>query len=134
MNCGGRSNWNAGVIGCALLLLIAAGPWIVAAIVGMTGGPGGAGDEWFVIGTPSPFFAFVIAHRIFDAAAPPGHLLPAAIAASTFWALFGVILLGATARRCARIVAEARAAVARTDALLRQEDELARARQSDASP
>src|SRR5208337_3625427 len=54
----GQTPWIARMVAAALLFLVSAGPWVVAAI-------GGAltqrhGDDWLVIGAPSPFFALYV--------------------------------------------------------------------------
>ncbi len=118
----GQSPWIARMVGAGLLFLVAAAPWVVAAI-------GGAlaqrhSDEWLLIGAPSPFYAVYVLAWI-DDSTHAGSSIPVVelgAAASLFWALSGMALIGLAAARCRRVVRAHDAAVAASEAALRAEE------------
>jgi len=52
-----HSAWTARLVACGILFLIAAGPWVVAAIGGALSDSGT--QAWMAVGAPSPFFALL---------------------------------------------------------------------------
>src|SRR5262249_29672237 len=115
----GNSPWIARLISGGVLFLIAAGPWVVAAI----GGVLARTDEkdWLIVGSPSPFYAFVMLGAL-DSAHTDRFPIPAGLACATGWGALGLILLAAAGRRCARTVAQHDAAVAQAEAALDAEE------------
>lgn len=94
----GPSPWVARVIAAAVLFLVSAGPWIVAAIGGAVAQHGG--DEWMVVGAPSPFYALYMVSWIdgsHTASAPP--VLEAGVLCAVGWGTLGIVLLSAAAIR-----------------------------------
>jgi hypothetical protein len=117
----GQTVWVARMVAAGLLFLISAGPWVVAAI-------GGAlaqkhWDDWLLIGAPSPFYA-VYTLVWLDDSSHVGSDIPVVemgVAASLFWALAGITLIGLAAYRCRRIVRSHDAAVEASEAALEAE-------------
>jgi hypothetical protein len=118
----GQSPWIARLVASAILFLVCAGPWVVAAIGGVLSQS--HGEDWLVIAAPSPFYAIYMVAML-----EPSHArhVPVVVgtACSIVWGLFGLGLLGAAAHRCRRVVREHEAALAATEAALRAEDEAA---------
>lgn len=117
----GQSPWIARMVAAALLFLISAAPWVVAAI-------GGAlaqrhGDDWLVIGSPSPFYALYMVSFL-DGSHPTEQMPVVEIGAavSLGWGLLGILLLGAATQRCHRIVREYDAAVNAAELALQAEE------------
>lgn len=115
----GQTPWVARMVAAALLFLISAGPWMVAAI-------GGAvtqrhGDDWLVIGAPSPFFALYVTGWLDRSshAASDMPVVEIGAACSLLWGLLGMALLGAAAHRCRGVMREHDAAVQAAEAALR---------------
>jgi ABC-type transport system involved in multi-copper enzyme maturation permease subunit len=127
----GNSPWIARLISGGILFLIAAGPWVVAAI----GGVLARTDEkdWLVVGSPSPFYAFVMLGEI-DSAHIHHITIPAGLACATGWGALGLVLLAAAGRRCARTVAQHDAAVAQAEAALDAEEAARRGASFPAAP
>jgi ABC-type transport system involved in multi-copper enzyme maturation permease subunit len=118
----GQSPWIARLVAAALLFLIAAAPWVVAAI-------GGAlaqrhGDDWLVIAAPSPFYAFYMTSWL-DSSHPTGQMpvIEVGAAVSLGWGLLGIFLLGVATQRCHRIVREHDAAVNAAELALQAEEQ-----------
>jgi hypothetical protein len=116
----GNSPWIARLISSGILFLIAAGPWVVAAI----GGVLARTDEkdWLIVGSPSPFYAFVMLSALDSAHIDHVLTIPAGLACATGWGALGLVLLTAAGRRCARTVAQHDAAVAQAEAALAAEE------------
>ena len=116
----GQTPWVARMITAALLFLIAAGPWVVAAIGGVVAHHG---DDWLVIGAPSPFFA-VYAMTWLESSHGGSDMPVVEVGAlcSLLWGMSGLALLGAATHRCRRSVREREAAVAEAEAALRAEE------------
>lgn len=116
-----RSNSSGGtrVLLLVMLFLVAAGPFIVAAIVGAF-----THDESLVVAAPSPIYALVAASAIRKATTATGRSLPmiACVAMSAVWALAGTVLLARASARCRAIVLRHEDAVREGDALLAAED------------
>lgn len=120
----GSSPWVARLIALAIIFLIGAGPWVVAAIGGVVSSHD---DAWLLVAAPSPFYSYLMVSwldRISPEAIP---VVPAGLACALFWGVLGLGLLAATAGRCSRVVREHRNLVAQTDAALRAEDAAAEA-------
>jgi hypothetical protein len=114
----GNSPWIARLIASAIVFLVSAGPWIVAAIGGVL-----AQKEGWIVASPSPFYVFYMLDWIGSTHA--GHEMPiveAGVICSFFWGLLGLILLSLAARKCAVVVAQHDAAVAQAEAALREEE------------
>ena len=116
----GNSPWIARLISGGVLFLIAAGPWVVAAI----GGVLAKADErdWLIVGAPSPFYAFVMIDAIRRASYDHVMAVPVGLACGTGWGALGLALLAAASRRCTRVVLQHDAAVAQADAALDAEE------------
>jgi hypothetical protein len=121
----GQSPWVARLICGALLFLISAGPWVVAAIGGLLADHHG-GDDWLVIGSPSPFYAIVVVSWIHDSKTMSNvPVVEAGALCSLLWGLVGLALLGAAAHRCRRTMRDLDAAVDAAEDALRAEDNAA---------
>jgi hypothetical protein len=114
----GQTPWVARMVAAALLFLVAAGPWVVAAI-------GGAltqrhGDDWLVIGAPSPFFALYVTGWLESSSRSSTGMPVVEIGAacSLLWGLIGMTLIAAAAHRCRRVMGEHDAAVAAAEAAM----------------
>jgi hypothetical protein len=120
----GNSPWIARLIASAILFLILAGPWIVAAIGGILARGSGSSDDWIVIAAPSPFYVFYMLSHI-DKASPTTDMpvVLFGLACGFMWGLLGLMLLTFAARRCAKQVREYDAAIAQAEAALKAEEE-----------
>lgn len=119
----GQTPWVARMVGGAMLFLICAAPWVVAAIGGSLAH--GHGDDWLVIGAPSPFFAGVMVSWM-ESTSHAGSTMPMVeigAACSLGWGLLGVALTGMASHRCRVQVREHEAAVHAAEAALRAEEE-----------
>ena len=116
-----QTPWIARLVAAALLFLISAGPWVVAAIGGVLAQH--HGDDWLVIGAPSPFYALYMMSWL-DSSYTRSDVpvIEIGAACSLLWGMFGIALLGAAAQRCHRAVRDHDAAVAAAEAALRAED------------
>jgi hypothetical protein len=126
----GSSPWVARLIALAIIFLISAGPWVVAAIGGVVSSHD---DAWLLVAAPSPFYGYLMVSwldRISPEAIP---VIPAGLACALLWGVVGLGLIAATAGRCSRVVAEQRNLVAQTDAALKAEDEAADAARARAA-
>jgi hypothetical protein len=117
----GQTPWIARLVAAALLFLICAGPWVVAAIGGVLSRH--HGDDWLVIGAPSPFYAIYMIAFLDGSSHGDVPIIEVGAACSLVWGMLGLALLGAAAHRCHKAVRELDAAVAATEAALRAEDE-----------
>ena len=117
----GQSAWIARLVAAAILFLVCAGPWVVAAI-------GGAlaqhhGDDWLVVGAPSPFYAiYMLSWLDSSSSRADVPVVEVGAAVSLLWGLFGIALLGAATHRAHRTVRDHDAAVHAAEAALRAED------------
>jgi len=130
----GQSPWIARLVAAAVVFLVSAGPWVVAAIGGVLARR--HGDDWLVVGAPSPFYAFYVIAFI-DSASHASTDMPVVeigAAASLSWGMLGVVLCGAAAHRCQRAVRERDTAVAAAEASLAPEPASALATQTPAQP
>jgi ABC-type transport system involved in multi-copper enzyme maturation permease subunit len=109
---------SARVVLFAVLFAISVGPWIVAAIAGIL--TDHWARAWFVVATPSPFFAFVMIDSLGGEGAEV--LVPAGIAASVLWPLGGLAFLAAAQRTCRRIIRRHEEVLAETERILAAED------------
>jgi ABC-type transport system involved in multi-copper enzyme maturation permease subunit len=117
----GQAPWIARLVAGALLFLVCAGPWVVAAIGGVLAQR--HGDDWLVIGAPSPFYAlYMIAYLESSHSGTDMPVVEVGAGCALLWGMFGLALLGAAAHRCRRAVREHDTAVASAEAALREED------------
>jgi ABC-2 family transporter protein len=122
----GQSPWIARLVAAAVIFLVSAGPWVVAAIGGVLAQH--HGDDWLVIGAPSPFFAlYMVSWLDSSYSRSDVPIVEIGAACSLLWGMFGIALLGAAAHRAHRAVRERDAAVVAAEAALRAEDEAAAA-------
>jgi ABC-type transport system involved in multi-copper enzyme maturation permease subunit len=120
----GNSPWIARLITGGVLFLIAAGPWVVAAIGGVLAHSNER--EWIVIAAPSPFYAFAMIVALDPyGTSTTALVIPVGLACAAAWGALGLALLTAAARRCAQQVASFDAAVAQADAALHEEERAA---------
>jgi ABC-type transport system involved in multi-copper enzyme maturation permease subunit len=126
----GNAPWIARLIAAAVLFLISAGPWIVAAIGGVL-----AQKEGWIVAAPSPFYVFYMMSWIDGThSSSDMPIVEAGVVCSFVWGLLGLVLLSVAARRCAVVVAQHDAAVAQAEAALREEAlQAERARQAAAN-
>jgi hypothetical protein len=110
---------TARIMMVVMLFLAAAGPWIVAAIVGALSS---GSDESLLVAAPSPIYAIVAAAQVAKSGSDPALTVSAATFSAAGWALLGVGLLGRATVRCNEIIAAHEAAIAEGDAMLAAED------------
>jgi ABC-type transport system involved in multi-copper enzyme maturation permease subunit len=113
----GNAPWIARLIASAILFLVSAGPWIVAAIGGVL-----AQKEGWIVAAPSPFYVFYMLSWLDGT--HTSHEMPiveAGVVCSFVWGVLGLVLLSFAARKCAVVVAQHDAAVAQAEAALRDE-------------
>jgi len=116
-----QTPWIARLVAAALLFLVSAGPWVVAAIGGVLAQH--HGDDWLIIGAPSPFYALYMMSWLDSSYSRTDvPVIEIGAACSLLWGMFGIALLGAAAQRCHRAVRDHDAAVAAAEAALRAED------------
>ena len=116
-----QTPWIARLVAAALLFLVSAGPWVVAAIGGVLAQH--HGDDWLVIGAPSPFYALYMMSWLDSSYSRTDvPVIEIGAAGALLWGMFGIALLGAAAQRCHRIVRDHDAGVAAAEAALRAED------------
>jgi hypothetical protein len=113
--------WVARLITVAVLFLVQAGPWVVAAIGGVLSSR--HDDEWLMVAAPSPFYVFAMLKEV--GKSDQSAVIPVGLACALVWGAAGVMLMAAAARRCSQTVAQYDAAFAQADAALRAEDEAA---------
>ena len=127
------SPWVTRLINTGVLFLIAAAPWVVAAVGGVL--TRGNEKAWLAIAAPSPFYAFAMTAAVDDASGDSALLVSVGIACASGWGLLGLVLLAAGARRCSKMIAEHDAAYAKAEAALVAEEaalvQAANARSSD---
>jgi ABC-type transport system involved in multi-copper enzyme maturation permease subunit len=116
----GPTAWVARVVTVGVLFLIAAVPWVVAAIAGALSES--RADDWLAIASPSPFYVLAMVTMIERASAEAPLVVGAGIACAALWAVVGLALLALASRRCARLVAEYREAARRADEALAAEE------------
>ena len=115
----GNSAWIARLIAAAIVFLVSAGPWIVAAIGGVL-----AQKEGWIVAAPSPFYVFYMLEWIGSTSTTKTDLpiVEAGVICAFFWGLLGLVLLSVATRKCAVVVAQHDAAVAQAEAALRDEE------------
>lgn len=121
----GSTPWVARLVSSSVLFLIAAGPWVVAAIAGAMSGS--HDEEWLLVAAPSPCFAFYMLKHIDEVASGFGSpnipVVQAGLACAAVWGVLGLGLMGFAGRRTRRVVREQDEQFAQADAALRAEDE-----------
>ncbi|UQA60126.1 ABC transporter permease [Polyangium aurulentum] len=112
----------------AVHFLVAVGPWVVAAIMGImwTGG-----RQALVVATPSPFGVFVALDALERSG--EGILVTGAVVSACVWGLLGLLGLVLARRRVTTVIANHEAALAHTDRILAEEDAAAAAAQAAAA-
>ena len=118
----GQSPWVARMVAAAILFLVSAGPWVVAAIGGALAR--GHAETWLALGAPSPFFALYVVGWL-DTTPSARSSLPVpeiGAACSLGWALLGIVLTSAAAHRCRRGVRDLEEAACAADEALRAEE------------
>jgi hypothetical protein len=117
----GQRPWIARTMAAAILFLVTAGPWVIAAI-------GGAfthrSDDTWLVAAPSPFFAVYMVAWL-DSSTPDLPVVQIGAACSFGWALTGIALLAVATRRCRRVTRAEDAAAAEAEAVLRAEAPIA---------
>jgi ABC-type transport system involved in multi-copper enzyme maturation permease subunit len=113
-----------------VLFGVTVGPWIVAAIGGILGDHAALDRDMLAVAAPSPLYVFVMVDMVGGHGS--GFLVRAGVAAIIGWALLGVVLLGAAARRCRRILRRNEALMAEGDRVLAADDEAAAAARATA--
>ena len=116
----GSSPWVSRLIAGAILFLVAAAPWVVAAIGGIA--TGSHDESWLLVAAPSPFFAYAMVSQL-EHPTDDTPLVQVGLAFAVVWGLVGLVLLVMAGRRCARAVREQQQMFAQTDAALRAEDD-----------
>lgn len=119
----------ARVLLLAVHFLVAVGPWVVAAIMGIAFGSGGR--QALVVATPSPFGVFVA----LDALERSGEelLVTGAMISACVWGLLGLLGLEMARRRVATVISNHELALAQTDRILAEEDAAVAAAQAGAA-
>jgi ABC-type transport system involved in multi-copper enzyme maturation permease subunit len=118
----GSSPWLARLLAGAVLFVVCAGPWVIAAIGGVLSK--GHDDEWLIVAGPSPFYAlYVVSYLDSLLHLHQAHVVEVSAACSLLWGMLGLALLGVAAHRCHRVVRERDAAIAAAEAALRAEDD-----------
>ncbi|CAN5678274.1 hypothetical protein BH09MYX1_BH09MYX1_52860 [soil metagenome] len=117
----GSTPWISRLIASAFLFLIAAAPWVVAAIGGVVSS---AHDEtWLIVGAPSPFFAYLMVSWVTkSSAASDVPIIQAGVACALLWGFVGLILLLAAGRRASKAMREQAALVAQQESALEAEE------------
>jgi ABC-type transport system involved in multi-copper enzyme maturation permease subunit len=112
----GNTPWIARIIAAGIVLLILAGPWIIAAI----GGVFAHKDGW-VVAAPSPFYVFYMIAEADKISHSDMPIIEVGLIATVFWAALGLLLLSLAARKASVVVAQHEAAVAQVEAALKAE-------------
>lgn len=115
--------WSAAsprVVLAGALFLSMAGPWILTAIFGLFASHG---KDALLVAAPSPTFVFVMMKAIGSPSLDATFTLIAGGACAAGWALIGVALFAAAARRARRTVRAHEDAMSRLEDALREEDE-----------
>jgi hypothetical protein len=125
----GSSPWVARLISSAVLFLITAGPWVIAAIAGAMSLSNE--DLSMLVAAPSPGFAFYMVswiEKVHNGTASESvPMVQIGLAAAAFWGVVGITLLGVAARRTSKTVREQDTQYAQADAALRAEDDAVKA-------
>lgn len=117
----GQSPWIARLVAAAILFLVCAGPWVVAAIGGVLAEH--HGDDWLVIGAPSPFYALYMISWIDSSYSRPDiPVVEIGAGCALLWGFFGISLLGAAAHRAHGTVRDHDLACVSAEAALRAEE------------
>lgn len=116
----GNTPWGTRLMTGGLIFLIAAGPWVVAAI-------GGAmshshNREWLVVASPSPFYAITMVSWLDRASTHSVPVIEFGFAAAMLWGVLGFVMLALAARRAGKSIRAHEAAVEAAEAALREEE------------
>ena len=116
----GSTPWITRLISSGVLFLIAAGPWVVAAIGGVIAH--GDNKEWLAIAAPSPFYVFAMISALESPITASSLIVPAGLLCSAAWGALGLSLLAVSSRRAHKAVVAHDAALAAADAALDAEE------------
>jgi hypothetical protein len=116
----GNTPWITRLISSGVLFLIAAGPWVVAAIGGVIAHSDD--KEWLAIAAPSPFYVFVMISALQSPVTWSTLIVPAGLLCSAAWGALGLSLLAISGRRAHKAVLAHDAALAQADAALDAEE------------
>ena len=116
----GNTPWISRLIAGAVLFLIAAAPWVVAAIGGVVSN--GHDDTWLVVGAPSPFYGYLMVSWIEKSLTSDVPIIQVGVAAALLWGFIGLILLIAAGRRCSKAMRDQTSLVAQQEAALDAEE------------
>ena len=116
----GNSPWITRLISSGVLFLIAAGPWVVAAIGGVIAHSDD--KEWLAIASPSPFYVFAMIAALETPATSSSLIVPAGLLCAAAWGALGLSLLAISGRRAHKAVVAHDAALAQADAALDAEE------------
>ena len=115
----GNTPWITRLISSGVLFLIAAGPWVVAAIGGVIAKSDD--KDWLAIAAPSPFYVFAMLSSL-RSFSSSSLIIPAGFGCAIGWGALGLGLLAAAGRRAHRTVTAHDAAVAAAGAALDAEE------------
>lgn len=116
----GSTPWITRLISSAFLFLIAAAPWVVAAIGGVVSSS--HDDTWLIVGAPSPFFAYLMVGWVTKTSSSDVPIIQAGVACALLWGFIGLVLLLAAGRRASKAMREQAALVAQQEAALDAEE------------
>ncbi len=116
----GSTPWITRLIASAFLFLIAAAPWVVAAIGGVVSSS--HDDTWLIVGAPSPFFAYLMVGWVTKTSSSDVPIIQAGVACALLWGFIGLVLLLAAGRRASKAMREQAALVAQQEAALEAEE------------
>jgi ABC-type transport system involved in multi-copper enzyme maturation permease subunit len=116
----GSTPWISRLIASAFLFLIAAAPWVVAAIGGVVSTT--HDDTWLIVGAPSPFFAYLMVGWVTKSSSSDVPIIQAGVACALLWGMVGLVLLLAAGRRASKAMREQSALVAQQEAALEAEE------------
>lgn len=119
----GSAAWTVRMVALLVLFLVAAGPWIVAAIGGVFAH---GASEWMIVGAPSPFYVFAMMGVLDKHGVSLDIQLVAGFVAAIAWGVVGLVLLAVAATKASRAVAQHDAAVAQAESALAAEERAAR--------
>jgi hypothetical protein len=131
----GHTPWIARLIAGSILFLVAAAPWVVAAIGGAV--TSSHDDSWLVVAAPSPFFAYaMVSHFDHPGAGDDTPIVQAGLAGAIMWGFIGLVFLMLAGRRASRAVREQNQIYVQTEQALQAEDDAraAAALAADAPP
>jgi ABC-type transport system involved in multi-copper enzyme maturation permease subunit len=103
-----------------ILFAIAALPWFIALVTGAVVKSSSPTSASMAVASPSPFYVFIAIDAV--KRSDPGVAILASMVCSIGYGLLGIILFGAAARRCKKIIVEHERVLAEADRRLAEED------------